>query len=140
MPVPLFCDYGTPNPVQIGDRILVRSLMRRARLATIVYIPGQSHPDRDLGQDQWAFKTDDGRIYAAGFSPQQLPHPGKKIDFVCRAGREAEEVIRSYEIPPESDEVPAQQRGRDLLALIGCATIIALLVVFIVTTLRWAFS
>ena len=58
----MFHYFGTENPVQIGDRILVRSLFSRARLGTVIYIPGQSERDSELGDDEWAYKTDDGAI------------------------------------------------------------------------------
>ena len=121
--------YGSENPIKVGDRILIRGIFGRSWLATVVYIPGQSEPDTEIGDDQWAYKTDDGRIYVGGFFPTQFPHPGKKVEFVFRAGEEAQEVIKSYQIPPE--EFP-RQLGRNFLALIGCGTIIALIVVLFV--------
>jgi hypothetical protein len=132
---PTLCYYGTEFPVQIGDRILVRRLFRRARLATVVYIPGQSSPDPELRDDQWAYKTDDGAIYAVGYFPAEVSRAAKGIEFVSRPGNEAEEVIRSYKIPPEEPGQP----GRDFLALIGCAVlaIIAVILVPVAISIVW---
>lgn len=130
--------FGSDNPVRVGDRILVRSLFGRAKLATIVYIPGQSKPDQGLGDDQWAYKLDDGGgIYAAGYSPKQIPSPSKRVQFVSRPGQEANEVIQAYQIPLEE---PAGQPGRDFLALIGCGVLIAITVALLITLGMWVFG
>src|ERR1041384_1705319 len=104
----MFNYFGTENPVQIGDRILVRSLFARARLGTIIYIPGQSKLDPELGDDEWAYKTDDGDIYSGAYFPNELPHAGKGIEFVSRPGKEATEVIQSYKIPAEEKGQPGR--------------------------------
>jgi hypothetical protein len=134
MAEPAFQYFGTQKPVQVGDRILVRPLFGRARLATVVYIPGQSSADTELGDDQWAYRFDDGGIYAAGYSPAQIPHPGKRIEFVSRPGDEAREVIESYRIPPEKDQ---GQPGRDFLALIGCGTIVLVVILLVGMASAW---
>jgi hypothetical protein len=130
--------FGSDNPVRVGDRILVRSLFGRAKLATIVYIPGQCKPDHDLGNDQWAYKFDDGGgIWAAGYSPKQYPSPSKRIRFVSRPGQEANEVMQAYQIPLEE---PKGQPGRDFLAFIGCGTLIAIAIVLLLTLGMWLFG
>lgn len=128
--------HGTENSVRLGDRILICPVLRRKRLATVVYIPGQSEPDRSIGDDQWAYKTDDGTIYAAGYFPNQHPYASKRIRFVCRAGDEAREVIESYRIPPESE---APESFRDLLALIGCGAILVLTGAVAIVLWNWLF-
>lgn len=126
--------FGSDSPVRVGDRILVRSLFGRSRLATVIYIPGQSEFDRGLGDDQWAYKLDNGNIYAAGFFPGQFSHPGKRIEFVSRPGEEADEVIRAYRIPAEE---PEGQPGRDFLALIGCGALVAIAAALLISLCVW---
>jgi hypothetical protein len=87
-----------------------------AVLGTVVHVPGQLDPDPELGDDQWAYKTDDGTIHAVGYCPGQVPTASKRIAFLFRPGREADEVIASYRIPPEQ---PSPQPGYDFLALLG---------------------
>ena len=130
--------FGSDNPVRVGDRVLVRPLLGRSRLATIVYIPGQSKHDDGLGNDQWAYKLDDGSIYAGGFFPQQFPELGKRFEFVSRPGEEAtSEVIQAYRIPLEE---PEGQPGRDFLALIGCGTLLLIVCLFGIALAKWLFS
>ena len=134
MAEPVFQYFGTQKSVQVGDRILVRPLFGRARLATVVYIPGQSAADTELGDDQWAYRLDDGGIYAAAYSPAQISHPSERIAFVSRPGDEAREVIESYRIPPEQDQ---GQPVRDFLALIGCGTVVLLVILLVVMASAW---
>ncbi|HKB06170.1 MAG TPA: hypothetical protein VKD90_28500 [Gemmataceae bacterium] len=115
--------HGSDNSVRVGDRILVHRRLGRSRLATVVYVPGQVEHDPEVGDDQWAYKTDDGSVYAATYIPDELPHADKGIEFVFRAGEEAALVIASYRIPPEA---PSAQPGRDFLALVGCGTLVAI--------------
>ena len=105
----IFHCFGTDNPVKLGDRILVRSWFGRAWVATVVCLPGQSELDADLGEDSWAYKTDDGSIYACVHAPDAVSHPGRQFDFVTRPGEEAQEVIRAFRIPLEE---PQGQPGR----------------------------
>jgi hypothetical protein len=130
----MFHYYGTEHPVQNGDRIIVRSIFGRARLGTVVYVPGQTKLDPELGDDQWAYKTDDGGIYAGGYFPEEVPHTGKRVEFISRAGKDAEEVIRSYAIPPDKD---LGQPGRDLLAVIGCATLVLIIFLAVAFAVGW---
>lgn len=123
--------HGSPNPVRVGDRILVRGWFGRARLAVVIFIPGQGEPDRDLGNDQWAYRLDDGSVYAAGHFPSRFPEASKRITFVCRAGEEAQEVIRAYRLPLADTEEKGRP-GRDLLALIGLGTLIALVICVVI--------
>jgi hypothetical protein len=119
------CYHGTKEPVRVGDRILVHRWLRRSVLATVVYVPGQVEKVEDLGDDSWAYKLDDGTVYAPLYAPREQPFASHTIELVCRAGQEAAAVIQSYQIPPE---VPTGTPGSDLLALIGCGTLVALAV------------
>lgn len=125
MPDTIFHYFGTDNPVTLGDRVLVRSWFGRAWLATVVHVPGQSEPDAELGDDSWAYKTDNGSIYAGVFAPRETPHPGRQFEFVSRPGAEAQEVIRAFRMPLEE---PQGQPGRDFLALLGCGAIVVVVV------------
>jgi hypothetical protein len=122
-----FCYHGTDKPVLVGDRILVRRLLRRPLVATVVYVPGQTGNHPDIGPDQWAFRLDDGGIYVSAYSPEQFPATRRNIEFLCRASEPA-----AFHIPLEGDE-PQGQPGRDLLAVIGCLTLIALAVLLLLT-------
>jgi hypothetical protein len=129
------CYFGTDNPVRVGDRILVHRRFGRSRLGTVVYVPGQVDRDPELGDSEWAFKTDDGTIYAAGYFAGNDSHAGRRIEFVHRAGEEAAAVVQSYRIPPEN---PSAQSGRDLLALIGCGTLLAIIIGLAGGLVLWA--
>ena len=130
--------FGSDIPVLVGDRILIRTLLGRAKLATVVYIPGQCKHDSGLGGDQWAYKLDEnGGIYTGGYSPKQIPTPGKRIEFVSRPGEEADEVIQAYRIPLEETE---GQPGRDFLAFIGCGALVAIGIVLLVGLSMWVFD
>ena len=130
--------FGSNNPVRVGDRILIRNLLGRAKLATVVYIPGQCKHDAGLGDDQWAYKLDkNGGIYAGGFSPKQFSTPSKRVEFLSRPSEEAGEVIQAYRIPLEE---PEGQLGRDFLAFIGYGTIVALGIVILIALSMWVFD
>jgi hypothetical protein len=115
---PSYTYFGTTTPVRVGDRIIVRRLLGRARLATVIYVPGQSPLHADLGAQEWAYRLDNGDTFVTGYFPAQIPHARKHIEFVSHPGEPA-----SVDFPAESAESSVGQPGRDFLALIGCATL-----------------
>jgi hypothetical protein len=118
MTAPVFTYRGTSDPVEVGDRIVLRRWLGLPRLATVVYIPGKCEPDADLAADQWAFRLDGGPVYAVGYFPAQIPHPSKRIQLLSRAGRTV-----SLDLPPDDLE---GRPGRDLLVIMGAAAIIGI--------------
>lgn len=84
--------HGTEDEVRLGDRIRVRRLLRSDLLATVKYIPGQSRPDPNILDHQWAYETGDGSVYimdhefSAGQFGSVVP---RCIQFVCRSGADS---------------------------------------------------
>ena len=126
-----FSYFGSHEPVLVGDRILVRRLLGRAKAATVIYVPGQCEPNAGLGADQWAYRYDNGDIYAAGYSPMQVPHPRKGIEFMSRPGS-----VPAFHIPLEE---PTGQPGRDFLALLGCGTLVVIFATLLVVAWQAVF-
>ena len=101
--------HGTEDEVRLGDRILVRRWLRSDLLATVTYIPGESPPDPNILDHQWAYETGDGFVYVMDyeFLRGQL-WLAKCIQLVCRAGAEAEAATKSLEMP---DGKPPPETG-----------------------------
>lgn len=65
---------GTNIEVAIGDRVLLKLWFGLSRKHGVVcYIPGISPLHSAIGDAQWAIKTDDGTVYAMGYSPDEDP-------------------------------------------------------------------
>ena len=84
--------HGTDVEVQLGDRILLRRWLRRPLRGVVCYIPGLSPKHEAMeyyveadGLDvrQWGIRTDDGTVYAMGYTPPK-GQPHKRIVFVSR--------------------------------------------------------
>ena len=68
--------YKTGEEVRLGDVIRVRRLFAQARTGTVCYTPGLSPRHRYLEYvdvRQWAYRTADGTVYAAGYDPARMP-------------------------------------------------------------------
>jgi hypothetical protein len=127
--------HGTKNPVKVGDRILVHRFWGRSRLGTVIFIPRQTDLHPELGDDQWAYRTDDGSVYAVGYFPLQFPQIKKSIEFVSRAGETEPKNLQVSTSPDVSDQQPM----RDVLALIGCGVLLVLSILAVTALFWWVF-
>ncbi len=125
--------YGTKDDLRLGDRIASRRLFRSPLYGTICYIPGISPKHSELGDDQWAFRTDDGAIYGAAYD-RKYGQPGKGLILLSRGEGES----LSPDEPLESDDHDVPSVASSGLFYRGTTTEVML--GDHVTVKRWFFS
>lgn len=78
--------YSTGEEVRLGDRVVMKRLLRRHVAATVCYIPGISPLHESFEYEdvrQWAVRADDGAVYPILYDPDSF-QPPKRIVFVAR--------------------------------------------------------
>ena len=81
----LFYD-GTTTEVELGDRVLLKRLLRRDIHGVVCYIPGVSRVHEQLEYDdvrQWAIRGPGGDVYPILYDPVRFPPP-RDIRFIGR--------------------------------------------------------
>ncbi|MDO3387089.1 hypothetical protein QWI17_14680 [Gilvimarinus sp. SDUM040013] len=83
--------HDSNTELKVGDRIKVKKLFGH-KLATVVYVPGQSKFHKDFGDDNWVIQYDNEKydVRFLPFYPDYEQHIPKKYVFVSRGGRELE--------------------------------------------------
>jgi hypothetical protein len=93
MPPKRLLYYGTEDEMQLGDRIRLRRVLGADELATVTNIPGQSHPDPNILDNQFGFETEDGNRCITDHEPvtgQLWSVVPKDIHLVRRSDADAE--------------------------------------------------
>lgn len=78
--------HGTDLEVSLGDRVLVRRWLGRARKGTVCYLPGVSQPNPEMendGEPYWAVELESGTRLVWPYVPSQL-QPSKRIELLGR--------------------------------------------------------
>ena len=80
------CYHASGIEVTLGDRVLVRRWLGRARKGIVCYLPGVSPPNPEMengGEPYWAIELEDGTRLVWPYMPREL-QPSKRIHFLER--------------------------------------------------------
>jgi len=80
--------FNTNQAVLVGDIVSVKRWFRSPIRARVVYVPEQSAQHSELEYDdtrKWAYQTDDGTVWAAGYYPSSFPFASKSISLIKRS-------------------------------------------------------
>ena len=78
--------HGSREDVRIGDGVRWRLWFGFGRYehGTVAYIPGISPKHRELGNDRWAIRSDDGKtVWAMAYAPA-IGQPKKGLELLSR--------------------------------------------------------
>ena len=78
--------HASREDVRVGDRVRWRRWFGLGKYehGTVAYIPGISPKHRELGNDTWAIRSDDGKtVWAMPYAPA-IGQPKKTLELLCR--------------------------------------------------------
>ncbi len=77
--------HGTDIDMKLGDKITYKSWWFFEKLATVVYVPFQSKPNKAFGDDTWVLEFDNTKEFLqTAFFPSYDKYTFKNIKFIKR--------------------------------------------------------